>query len=288
MEFSQDEVRRGLREARAEQQAALPRWREAVARVFDPAGRHSTATKQAVLGLPDRRAFLRVGGMTVAMSAVVAACGSDSEEDLPVTGTLPTVEEATGLIETSQELDVTLLRTAQSIEVLAVQTYQAAIDSGLVTTPAVAEAAQLFQQQHDEHAGLLAATTTDAGGTPYDQPNPYLDEQVVGPAVAALTSETDVVALAVELENTAAQTYVFAAEALSTPALRQGIMSIGGVEARHLTVLYTVQEQPPAPFPFMPRRDRIDAKGYLPEDGPLTPTTPPPGTSGGSPGTTAR
>jgi hypothetical protein len=272
MEFSHDEVRRGLAETRRAQAEAMPAWRNAVARVFDPGARHSDAAKRQVLGLPDRRAFLRVGGITVAVSAVVAACGSSDTETLPVTGTLPTSIEG-GPIEPGQEVDVTLLRTAQSIEVLAVDTYQTALDSGLVTTTALADTIRLFQEQHGEHAGLLAATTRDAGGTPYDEPNSYLQDQVVGPVTEVLASEEDVVALAVELENTAAQTYVFAAEVLSAPALRQGIMSIGGVEARHLAVLYAVQEQPPAPFPIMPRRARIDPRGYIEPDGPLTPTT---------------
>jgi hypothetical protein len=282
MEFSRDDVRRKLAETRRAQTEAMPRWREAVARVFDPKASYSTGAKQAVLGLPDRRAFLRVGGLTVAMSAVIAACGSDDDESLPITGTPPTSSEDASVFERGQELDVTLLRTAQSIEVLAVDTYQTALDSGLVTTTVVADTIRLFQEQHREHAGLLAATTTDAGGTPYDQPNAYLNEQVVAPAVEALATEDEVVMLGVELENTAAQTYVFAAEELSTAPLRQGIMSIGGVEARHLAVLYTVIEQPPAPFPLMPRRDRIVNKGFVPEEGPLTPTTPPPA----SPGTT--
>jgi hypothetical protein len=39
------------------------------------------------------------------------------------------------------------------------------------------------------------------------------------------------------LEEAAAQTYVFAGGALSTPALRSTIMTIGGVEARHAAVL---------------------------------------------------
>ena len=43
--------------------------------------------------------------------------------------------------------------------------------------------------------------------------------------------------LALALEEAAAQTYVFAGGALSTPALRSTIMTIGGVEARHAAVL---------------------------------------------------
>jgi hypothetical protein len=276
MEFSHDHVRRGLADARREQAEALPRWRAALTRVFDPDAGHSERAKREILGLPDRRAFLRVGGLTVAMSAVIAACSSSKTEELPVTGSPPTTpEEGKSVLEPSQVLDVTLLRTAQSIEVLAVQTYQTALDSGLVTSTALADTIRLFQEQHGEHAGLISATTRDAGGTPYDQPNAYLDESVVAPAVAQLASQADVVTLAVDLENTAAQTYVFASELLTTPALRQGIMSIGGVEGRHLAVLYTVQEQPPAPFPLMPRRDRVDAKGFVPPDegDVLTPTT---------------
>ena len=41
--------------------------------------------------------------------------------------------------------DVTILRTASSIEVLAVAVYQTAIDSGLVKTAAIGDAAKLFQ-----------------------------------------------------------------------------------------------------------------------------------------------
>ena len=152
MEFSRDDVRRKLAETRRAQTEAMPRWREAVARVFDPKASCSTGAKQAVLGLPDRRAFLRVGGLTVAMSAVIAACGSDDDESLPITGTPPTSSEDASVFERGQELDVTLLRTAQSIEVLAVDTYQTALDSGLVTTTVVADTIRLFQEQHREHA----------------------------------------------------------------------------------------------------------------------------------------
>ena len=64
-------------------------------------------------------------------------------------------------------------------------------------------------------------------------------------------------------------------------------MSIGGVEARHISVLYTAQEQPPVPFAFMPARARVPADGYIPPDGPLTPTTPLPGEDDGSTVSTA-
>jgi hypothetical protein len=279
MDFSRDEVRRQLQASAREHDEALPQWREALARTFDPASVTSDRAKRQLLGLPDRRRFLTVGGLTLATSALLAACGdSGGDEQIPVSGTLPVPAEE-GVTPTTtpaqgQETDVTLLRTAQSIEVLAVETYQAAIDSGLVTTPAIADAAQLFQAQHREHAALLAETTTETGGEPYDQANEYLFTEVVEPALGVLDGEEGVVSLALTLENTAAQTYVFAAELLTTPDLRQAIMSIGATEARHVSVLFTVQNQPPVPFAFMPRRDAVDRNGYVPQDEPpLTPTT---------------
>ena len=73
MEFSRDQVRRELADTTRAQAEALPRWRDALSRVFDPSAAHSTGAKREVLGLPDRRAFLRVGGVAIAMSAVAAA-----------------------------------------------------------------------------------------------------------------------------------------------------------------------------------------------------------------------
>ncbi|MEJ5253764.1 MAG: ferritin-like domain-containing protein [Acidimicrobiales bacterium] len=265
MELSRDEVRRQLASSQREHAEAMPRMREALKRVFDPDGDASPQSKAALLGLPDRRGFLRLGGATVAFSAVLAACGKSAKKQIPVTGTTPSSVPGMSaeVYDRGQELNVNLLRTAQSIEVLAVDTYQTALDSGLVTTAAVADAIRVFQQQHRDHADLLARATEDSGGTPYDQANSYLQEKVVAPAVAGLTDEDSVVALGLQLETTAAQTYVFATELLTTAELREAVMSIGGVEARHMAVLYGVQRQPQVPYPFMPRRGHINDKGFV-------------------------
>jgi hypothetical protein len=265
MEFSHDEVRRQLASSHRAQRHALPTWREALKRTFDADQATTEQEKARLLGLADRRGFLRIGGVAIAMSAVLAACGDDAaDEQLPVTGTFPpSPGEPLTAPPGSEALDLNLLRTAQSIEVLAVQTYQQALDSDLVTTTAVADAAGLFQEHHEQHGDAIASVIEGLGGEPYDDPNPFLERTVVGPAVEVLATEEEVVALAVTLENTAAQTYVFAAEVLTTPQLRQGVMTIGAVEARHLAALNILQELPAAPFGFMPRRARIDENGYV-------------------------
>jgi hypothetical protein len=62
-------------------------------------------------------------------------------------------------------------------------------------------------------------------------------DAIVSPALEKAKTEADVVALALQLELAAAQTYAFAGGNLSTPALRSTIMTIGGIEARHAVIL---------------------------------------------------
>jgi rubrerythrin len=268
MEFSHDEVRRQLVDVERAHRAAVPTWRDALRRVFDPERSMSDEAKAQMLGLPDRRGFLRIGGATVAMSAIIAACGSESsDEQLPVTGTLPAEAGDPRTAPTGNPvLDLNLLRTAQSIEVLAVDTYDVALETDLIPNELLRESMTIFRDQHRDHAATIAGLITEQGGEPYDEPNAYLLDTVVGPTVEGLASEDDVLLLAIDLENTAAQTYVFAAEVLTTPELRQGVMSIGGIEARHLSVIALVQAQPPVPFSFMPRRASIDPNGYVDGD----------------------
>ena len=76
----------------------------------------------------DRRRFLQTSGLTVALGALVAACGGDSAEEgapgrvgyAPAATPLPTVETN----------DVVYLRTATSIEQTLVETYERIVGAG--------------------------------------------------------------------------------------------------------------------------------------------------------------
>jgi hypothetical protein len=249
-ELPTDEIRRQLRASQRQHDAVMPRWRRALERVFDPSS-GATADDQAhLLGLPPRRVFL-AGGATLAAGAVLAACGSGSDEQIPVTGQRPTVPDSpTTTAPGSPEENIVLLKTGQSIELLAVDAYQAALDSDLVTTAAIAQAAELFQQQHREHGELLGDTLRSLGATEVTEPNQYLFENVVQPGLEAVTDETSVVELALALETLAAATYVKQTGILTTPELRSTVMSIGGVEARHVAVLNGVLGLTQVPTPF--------------------------------------
>lgn len=260
MDINSTEVRRELRAADAEQKLALPRWRSALSRIFEPGSGVSAAEKANLLGVPNRRQALKLGGATFVGAAVLAACGSDDDDS--GSGTTTTAAAAVGS-GGAEDMDLTLLRTATSLEVSAVDTYDAAIESGLVTTAAIADAATLFRDQHQEHADLLSTATTEAGGEAYDEPNAFLQENVIDPALEGLTDENSVVELALQMEDVAAQTYAFAAGALTTAELRQAIMTIGGVEARHAAVLYGVLDMPQAPDAFLPTDQAVGEDAFV-------------------------
>ena len=79
------------------------------------------------------------------------------------------------------------------------------------------------------HLDALNAVITGAGGTAITQMNQAVYDALVKPSIDSAKTETDAVNLALALEEAAAQTYVFAGGALSTPGLRSTIMTIGGV-----------------------------------------------------------
>jgi hypothetical protein len=201
----------------------------------------SDAERHRVLGVPNRRQFLRIGGITIAGAALIAACGDDG--DGPASTGTTVAPATTG----GGSMDLTLAKTAASLEALAVATYETASGSGLVKTTAIADAATLFMSHHQAHLDALNGLIEQNGAKAITDPNAAVKSAVVDPAVAAAKTEADIVNLAFTLEDAAAQTYVFAATQLSAPELRSTIMTIGGVEARHRAILAIVaQKKTPA------------------------------------------
>jgi hypothetical protein len=263
MDLNRDELRRELRAIDADNKAVMPRWYDALRQIVSGGSKMSTDEKAALLGVPSpgRRQLFKVGGATILGAAVLAACGSDNESDT-AGGSETTAGDGSG--DTGGEnMDLPLARTAASLEKLAVDTYQVGIDSGLVTTMAIADAAKLFQQHHQAHLDALNGAIKDAGGDEVTEQNAAVFKALVEPAVTAAKAEADIVKLAFDLESAAAQTYAFAGGALSVPALRSTIMTIGGIEARHAAVLQ-VAAQAASPLDVFP-----DGRAFYPGDNPL-------------------
>jgi hypothetical protein len=276
-DLNTDEIRRQLRAVDRMNTSVVPRWREALTRLIGD-DELSTNDKASVLGVPspNRRDLFKLGGASMLGVALLAACGSDSSDSSSATTpgsttgptTLPSTTVATtqpaGTISpstTAADMDLVLARTAASLEKLAVDTYGAA--GGLISTPAVLAAATMFAGHHQMHLDALNAAITGAGGKAITEMNQAVYKALVKPAIDSAKTEADAVMLALALEEAAAQTYVFAGGALSTPGLRSTIMTIGGVEARHAAVLRmaALAQSPLDVFPSQ--------RGFFPGDNPL-------------------
>lgn len=187
---------------------------------------------------PTRRdLLLRIGGTTVATSALLAACSSDDDPAAPEPTEPEQAEEAEEAPTEDPDRDISLLNTALSLEVLIADTYQSAFDLSLIQSDSVTDAAARFQQHHREHRAVLTAAIEGAGATPFTTPNPVVRVSLVDPSLSSVAAERDFLALARDLELTAAQLYVHATTLLGTQPLRSLAMSIAGVAARHARIL---------------------------------------------------
>ena len=144
----------------------------------------------------------------------------------------------------SSSTDVQILQTAASIEVLAVAAYKTALTlpfiGGSGANPVITTFATMTMQQHQQHEQAFNAAITQLGGKAQTDPDPAL-LKVVQAATPGLTTPTAVVALALELEEGAAETYVADVAALSDANAVKVTASIMGVEAQHASVLLAVQ-----------------------------------------------
>lgn len=241
MDHNRDELRRALRESDAAQREAMPRFREALKRYFSPdssdAGDLDRGAKAAFLGVPapGRRTFLRTGGLAVVGAVALAAC-SDDDEDPAETGqaTVPADEGDGEAGPTAGDVD--LATAAIQIENTAVAAYNAVADARGADLQAAgaADAALLFRDHHIEHAGALNGLLTDNGAEAISTDELFAGITLPSEDDIATLPITDIAAFARGLENQAAQTYIDAVPRLSLGVLRQSLMSIGAVEARHV------------------------------------------------------
>lgn len=189
-----------------------------------------------------RRDVLRFGGVTIAVGVLLAGCSSDDEPAAPDPDAQEeAAAEAAARAEAAQadedDLDVSLLNTALSLEVLIADTYQAAFDFTLVETRPVTDAAALFQQHHREHRDVLIAAVESAGAEPFVTPNPVVKAALVDPSLVSVAEERDFLTLARDLEQASAQLYVHATTVLSTQSHRSTAMSLAGVAERRARIL---------------------------------------------------
>ena len=186
----------------------------------------------------DRRRLLRNGALVLSLGAVAAACGEGRGGDtnpgrVGVAPTVPDLPEA-------EIDDVVLLRTAQSLEYVALDLYKAAKDAGVLDAATV-EVLDRFVADHTGHAEHLGELIAAAGGEPYECANPFVTERVVTPILEAVADSDDAVrdlmSVAHGFETLAAETYQDFVGRATDPELRKQLMVIGADENRHSATL---------------------------------------------------
>lgn len=211
----------------------------------------------------DRRRFLQAGGLAALGGLVLAACG---EDDTAGTVTVPPrlgVAPDRPTLPDAVVNDVVLLRTATSLEHLAIDTYTLVLDelSDLFTGEAAAlvPVIERFRDDHERHAEVGEALTEELGGEPYRCANPRFVDLYLEPAVELIvgteaarslgfegstvdvpatdTPLDDVLMLAYGLESLARASYQALVPVLSEPSLRRDAMVVAAEESRHATVL---------------------------------------------------
>lgn len=141
-----------------------------------------------------------------------------------------------------EALDVQILQTASSLEILAVATYGAALSLDFIKNgnPVVVKFAQTTMMQHDEHRKAFQQQTKALGGKEQTQPNAKF-LPVVEQAKPTLKGPLDVVNLAETLETVATQTYLQNTIQLEDSTAKRLMASVMGVETQHAAVLRAVK-----------------------------------------------
>ncbi len=137
--------------------------------------------------------------------------------------------------------DVAVMQVALALEHEGIAAYRLAGGSGLLT-PGTLKVALVFKGHHEQHRDSLAALITKAGGKPVEpKADPdYVKELDLG----SLKTEGDVVKLATNLEQGAANAYTGQVAALQDHKLAHLFTQLATDESVHWAVLNGALGQP--------------------------------------------
>ena len=210
-------------------------------------------TGQAPRLLGRRGLLIGAGGIGVTLA--LAACSSGSSSTSGTSSTSSAAAGASGSSSGAYAGDLKVVALATALENQAVGAYQAALTAATAgklgtVPPAVATFAKTAMSQHQDHAKVWNAVLSGAGMSTITGV-PLSNQAQVTKALGAVTTVGGVANLALELENQAAQTYLFAAGNVSSAAGISTAASIAPVEAMHAAILQFVLGEYPVPDDFL-------------------------------------
>jgi hypothetical protein len=223
----------------------LATWTESDADVHDGLA-HLVSTPSS------RRAFLLGGG---ALLGGVALVGTGFGSGI-ASATTRTGAAVPAGVSSGRKLrgDLAVVALAASLENLAVGTYQAGIDAATKgalgeVAPAGGTVAQTAQSQHRDHAAAWNAVLTGAGKKAVTGVDLTVKKSV-DKAFAKVNDVPGLAKLALDLENSAAATYIAAIDVVKNPAGIETAATIQPVELQHAAILSFLLGEYPVPDAF--------------------------------------
>lgn len=197
------------------------------------------------------------GGGAAAAALLLAAC-DDDDDDTTAGGESSSTTDGSGGTTADSGGDAEVAEVAAGLEVLAVNTYQGALDAATANKlgavpPVVAAFIQTALSHHKEHLAAWNKVLTDAGSPEVTAPNAKL-KPTVDAAFAQAKDVTAVASLALVLEDIAAQTYLKAIPTLKDKANIRRAAQIQVIDQQHQAILLYALGKYPVPEVFQKNR----------------------------------
>ena len=197
-----------------------------------------------------RRGLLRVGGLTVGLATLAAACATEAKEVKPArVGDVPPPSQLPDAVVT----DGVLFRTAASVHYSIIDAHNISKELGNLS-PEQTAIVDAYIAANEAAIRDLAKATTEAGSKPWTCANPRFDRVLLAPIRDHITGrpktgseETDVapsddpnrdaLALAHAMETVAAEMHQSLVPQLSLPKYRTAVMQQAQAAARRAAAL---------------------------------------------------
>ena len=204
----------------------------------------SVAEQEPATGGIDRRNFLRLGGMSIAAAAALAACGNDDDQvgagadegDAP-----ETPEETSG-----STSDIRFLNDATASERAALTAYEKMLEKLGDEDDDLGNTLNTISAHHEDHFGVLAGATEALGGDTNRDEDAGISD-LVERELATATGADGVRRVAYRMELALAQFYAEAVTGLDDKALHKTTLAILGADARHVAALGFIANDPGTP-----------------------------------------
>ncbi len=190
-----------------------------------------------------RRDVLKIGGLTLSLAAIVAACGDDisGSTDPGRIGIAPPITEPPDY----PVDDAVLFRTGSSIEQTTILLYEAILDLGVLDEAGTTLVGQLLES-HRALDKVMGDLTVAAGGEVWPCTNPWFNDRYLVPITDAIKASDnqirDIYNVAVSFENLGAATYQQYSVQVTQPEQRVAVVNAAALDSRQSAVLVIAVE----------------------------------------------